>query len=426
MRKIINSGFRLFFTQTARDTFLVMIANAANGLTGLVLAILIARNLTVADFGTFSSLMNLILILIAIVDLGMTQTVVNFVAAFFARKEQEKIGKYIGNMISILLVLGIFILLFLQLLPEAMIAKVSGTDNRFYLFLAGLAVIALSLYPYFLGVFQAFRKFLSRTIIEIIFDCLRLGFLGLMILAGLTLGKSIMVYILGAVLAFILIWRLFPYKKIKFNLSLKILKDIFQFSRWLWLVNMIINVYGKMDVLVLTALTSSFVVGQYAAAARLALVFPMATNALNAVVAPRFASFGEKKVNLSYMKKTLLLSLATATVLMGFAVIAKPMVLFIYGARYTETADLFKWLVLVNFPLFLTIPAANSIVYFFQKPSVITGISLLQLMLMAGLTLYLTPLHRAYAPIYGFAVANLLGAIMVYFFFFRLNAQAGK
>ena len=93
LREIFTPGVKLLASQTAKDTFLVMIANAANGLTGLALGMLIARHLTVAGFGTFSSLMNLTLILVAIVDLGMAQGVVNFISSFAARKKDQKIQR---------------------------------------------------------------------------------------------------------------------------------------------------------------------------------------------------------------------------------------------------------------------------------------------------------------------------------------------
>ena len=423
LREIFAPGVKLLASQTAKDTFLVMIANATNGFTGLALGMLIARHLTVAGFGTFSSLMNLTLILVAIVDLGMAQGVVNFVSSFAARKKDQKIQKYLSNMICVVLSLGVIVTILLQLTPGRLIFKLAGTSNRLYLLLAGLAVITFSLYPFFLGVFQTFRKFLARTVIELTFDASRIVFLGLLILTTLTIDKAFLAYVLGALVGFIVIWRFWPTVKVKLGFSLKTFKDIFQFTRWLWLVNMIINVYGKIDVLILTALTSSLIVGQYAAAARLALVFPMAANALNAVVSPRFASFGDKQSATKYIKKTFILTLGVTFALAAFFLIAKPLILTIYGSRYLESVSLFKGLVLANIPFLLALPATNCLVYFSKKPSLITGVSFLQLIVMVVITWILMPSLKAFAPIYGFFAANILGLTLIYLLLFKFHFQ---
>jgi len=237
----------------------------------------------------------------------------------------------------------------------------------------------------------------------------------------LTVGKSILTYILGAVVIFPLIWRLRPSKKVEFNLSWSTFKKIFKFSRWLWLVNMIINLYGRMDVLILTALTTSLIVGKYAAAARLALVFPMVVNALNSVVSPRFASFSDKTANLSYIKKSFLLSLILAFSLMMFAIFAKPLVLAVYGERYVDAVGIFRLLVIANLPLVLTVPAGNSLIYFFKKPKAISFITLIQLFTMGMVTYSLVPRFSAYAPVYGLIIANLLGLILIYSTLFKLQ-----
>jgi len=421
MRRLINKGQALIFSQTAKDTYLVMTANAANGATGLILSILIARNLMVADFGIFSSLLNLVLILVAIVDLGMMQGVVNFVSRFIAERKNREISHYLGTMIGFVFSFGFIALVFLQIIPGGLVEKIAGTSNRIHLLMAGLAVITFSLYPFCLAVFQSYRKFLPRTVIEILFDGLRIGFLFLLIISGLTVGRSVLTYVLGAVVIFPLIWKLWPSKKVEFNLSWATFKKIFKFSRWLWLVNMIINLYGRMDVLILTALTTSLIVGKYAAAARLALVFPMVVNALNSVISPRFASFSDRTANLSYIKKSFLLSLIAAFGLMMLALFAKPLVLAVYGERYLDAVGIFRLLVIANLPLVLTVPAGNSLIYFFKKPKAISFITLIQLFTMGVTTYSLVPRFSAYAPVYGFIIANLLGLILIYSTLFKFQ-----
>ena len=419
MDKLITFFTRLAFSQTAKDTYLVMIANVVSGFSGLVFTILVARFLSVGEFGTFSSLINLSLILASLVDLGMTQGAVNFIPSLIIEKKDEKIRHYIGNMTGVILLAGLIALIGLQLLPGSLVIKLGGTDNRLYLLITGLTVIAVSFYGYFIGVFQAFKKFLPLSLTEIIFTLSRIGFLGLLIFWGLTIDRALATIILGALVSFLIVWRFWPHRGIKFNFSLTTLKKIFKFSRWLWLVNMIINVYGKLDVLFLTALTTNLVVAKYAAATRLALVFPLTVNSLNAVIAPRFASFSDKQANLSYVKKSGILSLALAGGFLLWVVLAQPLVLMVYGWRYIESIGLFRGLVIANIPLLLTIPATNSLIYFFKKPNLITIVSAMQLGVFAVLNGILIPHLSAQAPIYAFLVANLLGLGLIYILWFK-------
>ena len=419
MRRLFDFGKQLAFSQTAKDTYLVMVANVVNGITGLLFTVLVARFLSVAEFGTFSSLLNLTLIVVSLVDLGMTQGVVNFLPPFIDRGQEKKVKHYLGNMVGTVGLLAVAAAVALLLLPANWVIKIAGSDNRIYLLLAGLGIIGASLHLYFLGVFQAFKKFFAWSATEIVLAIVRVVWVAGLVLTGLTIGKALSGLIIGALTSFIMIWRFWPAGKIHLQLSLKTIKKVFRFSRWLWFVNMIISVYGRMDVLLLTAMTSSVIVGQYAAAARLALVFPLAVNSLNAVVAPRFASFPDLDSMLSYTKKALLLVLAVAGGLAMFLVLAKPIISVVYGSRYLSAVPLFQGLVLANLPLIITIPATNSLVYFFKRPQVVTGISFMQLLVMSSLTWGLVPHLVGQAPVLGFTVANGLGLVLMYGFWTR-------
>ncbi|OGD63315.1 hypothetical protein A2160_02380 [Candidatus Beckwithbacteria bacterium RBG_13_42_9] len=421
MKKLIKIFLPFIFSQTAKDTYLVMVANVVGGLTGLIFTILVARHLSVAGFGTFSSLMNLTLILASLVDFGMTQGTVNFIPAIILEKDESKIRHYIGNMLGVVLLASLLVIALLEFLPGKLAIKLGGTDNKTYLLVAGLSVLSLSLYSYFLGVFQAFKKFKLLSLIEIVFSLFRVLILWPLIFLGLTVDKALGTLIIGGLASFLIVLKFWPAKGIKLNFSLTTLKRIFQFSRWLWFVNMIINIYGKLDVLLLTALTSSLVVAKYAAASRLALVFPLAINSLNAVIAPRFASFSNDQANLSYVKKTLLMTLSLAFLFLIWLVIAQPLVIIVYGERYLESIELFRKLVLANIPLLITIPVTNSLIYFFKKPNLITLVSAIQLIVFGSLSWKLIPSFSGQAPIYGFFVANTLGAILIYGFWLKLH-----
>jgi O-antigen/teichoic acid export membrane protein len=424
MKRFITLGKKLAFSQTAKDTYLVMTANVVNGITGLLFTVLVARFLTVAEFGTFSSLLNLTLIVVGLADLGMTQGVVNFLPPFLDKGQEAKVKHYLGNMLGTVGLMAVSASLILFVLPGGWVMKIAGTSNRIYLGLAILGITGLSLHLYILGVFQAYKKFLAWSLTEIALAVVRVISVAILVFKGLTVGKAVSGLIFGVLASFLVIWRFWPAGRIHVQFSFATLRKIFRFSRWLWFVNMIINVYGRMDVLLLTALTSSVIVGQYAAAARLALVFPLAVNSLNAVVAPRFASFPDVSSMVSYSKKAGLLVLGIASGLAVFFFLAKPIILVVYGSRYLSAVPLFQGLVLANLPLVLTIPATNGLVYFFKRPQIVTGISAFQLTVMAVLTWVFIPHLIGQAPVLGFTVANGLGLVLMYGFWWRFYLRS--
>lgn len=417
--KIFNFGLDLTKTQTAKDSLISLVGSGASGLLGLVFTAIIARILSPEKFGKFSTLVNYILLIAALNDLGINQGLISFIGK--TKGVQQK--KWVKLSLKLILKFSLIFACLATLAFWFLLSNLWQIDKNFSL-LIFISIIINSLYLFFAYLFQAFKSFFKKALFENIFSTFRMIFLGFaLIFAKLNIFLSILLTTMGALSSVIFGWfsssvNLSNLHSIK--LDIKKIRKLLRFSKWLGLNNVLIQVYGRIDILMLAWLANSFTTGTYSSASRLMLVFPVIISSFSSVVAPRFASFSDFSATFSYFKKTLFASLGIA-ISMGILmiIIAHLLISIIYGKAYLTSVPVFQVLTLAFLPLVLSIPTTNSLIYFFKKPFVISFISGVQLTVVIILNLIFIPKFSGLGPALSFLISNVFGLVLGYLFFFK-------
>jgi len=80
-------------SKTAKDTAILFFANILSAFLGFLFTVVVARTLSIEDFGIFSAANNLIMMLISFSDLGLSTGLVYYVSKHLAKEEKEKMLK---------------------------------------------------------------------------------------------------------------------------------------------------------------------------------------------------------------------------------------------------------------------------------------------------------------------------------------------
>ncbi|NMB57357.1 oligosaccharide flippase family protein [Candidatus Beckwithbacteria bacterium] len=393
---ILSSSFK--------DSLLVMASSAVGSVLGFVFLSLLARSVGAEQFGIYSTITSYILFLSTIVDLGINQSLVKFVAQV---KEEEK-KKIITTSFYSVFISTIGLSLFFSLVYEFLLKKIWHYNDH-YFFLIFISIITFSLFVYFLAVFQSLKKFFQRSLVDILYCILRLIFVAVLLYFFVFNVQNALIivnfsYGLVFVLTLVLLKKffIFPY----FNREKW--KSLIEFSKWFVPNNIFVNLFYKLDILMLPAFLSAYQVGLYSAAARFMIIFPLSINSLIAVFSTRFSQFKNKEECHHYLRSSLTISALVFAVLASLFLLGKYLILFAYSSEFSASVKIFQFLVLAYLPLILTVPFYNAIVYFYKKPQLMTLILGLQVLIFFILNLFFIPKQNFYGPIYSLFIVNTL------------------
>ena len=284
MKEKIQLFRSLLFSATAKDTFILFAGNLGSAFWGFLFTLFAARSMSIYEFGIFSAVLNFVVILSSLADIGISTGSVNFVADHTARGEHEKANEYVkaSFLIRLFIVLGISVLvaIFAPFVSKTFLAS---NDSKIALW---AAVIPIFLFPdlFFPYILQAKKKFLHSTIIDNAFYIARLLFaLGFYLVGGLTMSKAFWAFGAGFVVEVALIAFFvkgdFLYSKPQRNEYRNLLK----YSGWIGVNRIISSVSGRLDIQMLATMAGALATGLYSIPSRLASFITILSGSFSAV-----------------------------------------------------------------------------------------------------------------------------------------------
>jgi O-antigen/teichoic acid export membrane protein len=412
VRRYVNQAKALATSATAKDTYILFVGNISSAFFSFLFTLLVARGLSVESFGVFSATVNLVTIVASLSDLGISSGLINFIAGASSKGEIKKAQKYMkASFILRLIALSILVLI-IFIFPQAISTKFLATsDSRIAYWVGGLS-LSLLFWTLFPSVLQAQRRFFQSVITDLSLSIGRvlLAFLFLLF-GGLTLTKAFSSF-MGSML-FVVITG-FAFIGTGF-LFIKVGKDVYskllRFSGWLGVNKIISSVSGRLDVQMLAAMAGATVTGFYSISSRLALFIVLLTSSFSNVLAPRLASFGDKKREKIYIKKASLAVLPIVAGIIFWIIIAEPFITILFGVKYLPSVPYFRALTASMIPFLLTAPSVPTIIYAMKKPIYIGAFSFFQIAAIFLINLLLIPKVGAFAPSIAFGVVYTILAI---------------
>jgi len=403
-------GFAL--SATAKDTFILFSGNVLSAFFGFVYTLIVARALSVSDFGVFSAAANLVIILISLTDLGISTGAVNFVAEKHVLGDKEGERNYTKASVVIKILATIAMSLVVVTFAGFISPRFLATGDISISWWVAIVSLSLALPMILPQILQAKRKFFPSIVTDNLLYFSRLVFaLGFVFLARLTIGNSLLAYalggIVGSITGILLIKPDFLLARPEKNIYQKLIK----FSGWIGVNRIISSVSGRLDIQMLAYFAGATATGLYSIPSRLASFIIVLTSSFSAVLAPRFAGFGDKGKEKKYLiKSTLALLPITGAIVLWIAV-AKPFILLLFGDKYLPSVPVFQALTASMIPFLFTAPSVTAIIYAMKKTVFIGAFSFFQIAAIFLLNLILIPKYGPMGPTITFGITNTILAI---------------
>lgn len=399
----------MLFSATAKDTFVLFAGNLGSAFWGFLFTLFAARSMSIAEFGIFSAVLNFVVILSSLADIGISTGSVNFVSDHTARGEHEKANEYIKASflirLFIVLTISVLVAIFAPFVSKTFLA---ANDPKLAIW---AAIIPIFLFPdlFFPYILQAKKKFFHSTLIDNIFYLSRLLFaVGFYVVGGLTMNKAFWAFGFGFVVEMIFIafivrgdfWRSKPQKSEYSNLL--------KYSGWIGVNRIISSISGRLDIQMLASLAGAVATGLYAIPSRLASFITILAGSFSSVLAPRLASFGNKEAEKKYILKSLLAILPIAAGVILWIIIAKPFILTLFGDKYIESVPVFQALAASQIPFLFTAPSVSAIIYSMKKTVFIGAFSFFQVTAIFLLNFFLIPKFGVFGPTITLGITNII------------------
>jgi O-antigen/teichoic acid export membrane protein len=399
---------KVFQTRTFKDSAVSITGNIVGAGLNLISLSLLARFLTQADFGIVASFRNFSLLVGGLLNFGFSQWLVAHIKQKDRQLQAEKTSQILS--LSLIVSLGA---LFCLLLLLPLRTRLIGTASLPIYFLSLIAIITFPLNQISLAVLEANLAFVAKSLIVASFYLLKLI---LIIFTLKFFGLNSLSAVIIGVFSFIMVtWLLFRRLRLPLRLvkpQLEKIKQIFKFSSWLGFNQIIINIYGRLNVLLLTFSQSAQIVAVYGAADQLIGLLPILVGSISTVIAPRFSRFKTQSQAQIYGLKVFLLSLGLSLLFLAIALLAKPIILLSLSDKYKNSILIFQILSLANIPLALSIASVNKIIYFYKQTAPIFFFSLIQLVILSFANLLLLSKLGYLAPAVSLLLANSAGLIL--------------
>lgn len=412
MRKYYERVKLLAFSGTAKDTYVVFLGNVFSAFWGFLFTLIVARVLSISDFGIFSATLNLVVILASLTDLGISSGSVNFISEHLAKGETEKAKEYIKASFVVRFLIVMAISSVVIILSPQVSSKLLATNDP--MFAVWAAVIPIFLFPdmFFPAILQAKKEFLHSALMDNAFYVARLIFaFGFSIAGALTMPRAFLAFGAGFIVTVV---QAVIYIKTDFLASKPTAveyRKLLGFSGWIGVNRIISSVSGRLDIQMLAAMAGAFATGLYSIPSRLASFIVVLGGSFSAVLAPRLAGFGNEESEKKYILKSLLALLPITAGIIFWIIIAKPFMLLLFGTKYLASVPVFQALAASQIPFLFTVPSVSAIIYSMKKTVFIGAYSFFQIAAIFLLNLALIPKFGPFGPTITFGITNSLLAI---------------
>lgn len=407
MEKVI----KIFFSKTAKNTFIALGGNVFNALVMLFINIAVSRIIGPSSFGLFSVALTFYLACFDIFGLGIEQGIVRFVSLHESKGEFSDSAKYIRLAFKIRL--GTSVLMFVLALFASRPLAVYVFNNPdltnllVIVFLGQSVALLMSLV---VSIYQAFQNFLAFSLMYAITGFVRLALTIILVLVNNVNAQSLLtVFVFSPITTFLLGIYFLPKKYFKTKDTPDTLKNLYNFSKWIVLWGVTATIHTKLDIFMIVRFLGDYATGIYSAASRLTLGIIWINSSIVQVLTPKYTRHQSKEELIHLIKKAIL-GISPLVILIIIAIILSPIIIpIIYTKLYDESIIILQLLLLGMIFFLLSTPCMVSLSAL-GKSKVIGIISLVQLPIVFISNLILLPKFG----ISGAAITTIVSNLFVF------------
>jgi len=185
-------------------------------------------------------------------------------------------------------------------------------------------------------------------------------------------------------------------------------KEFFHYNKWVALFSLVAALGARMDIFISGRLLTNHELGIYSASNQLVQVIPQFVVAIHTVIAPKMASMDSFKEFMSYLKKTQVMVLGIAILIILLLPIAVYLIPLLYGNSYITSVPVFIVLLVGMLFFLISTPIHISVFYYFSNPRLFFWLSCMHLIIVSVASWIFVSSYGAM----GGAIAVLLGQIV--------------
>lgn len=405
MQKIINYIRILSKSQFVKNLSITFSENMITKFFGFFITLILVRNLGPANYGIYSFILVNILVFSALFDFGMENTAIRF-----SNQDKEKTNTIFG-LYFIVKVLILFVFIFVISLGGGQILLlIHKTELIKYIPFFILGFIGESLFFVNDTYLQCIQKFKLRAIINVSRQIFLFAIVLFLVLKKILILKYVLfTFLIAIVFSLFFIPRYLVFIKSFFSkkISKVLLKNIFNYEKWMFVLASINGLLGRIDIYMLSFWATYSQLGIYSAAYNLLSIVSFLPYVFGKVMLPKMAETKKEDLFMLTIKMAKPIIFISLTLLL-FIPIFPYIVPFLFGHKYDDSIAVVQMLSVATLISFVLLPFEQSM-YPLGKPKYTSFLKFAQLILSIILNLI-------FIPKYGmlWAAINLIIARLFY------------
>ncbi|WP_299767288.1 oligosaccharide flippase family protein [uncultured Dokdonia sp.] len=414
-------------SQLKKAALLSYINLGISNIVGIVMTPFIVRMLGDSEYGLFA-LIGAFVGYLSILDLGLTNAVVRFVAQYRAQQDDKGQENFLAVSLiiysaisSVVVILGIVMYLNVDALfgDTLTLDQMSKAKIMLLIFIFNIAIALPG--GAFTGICNGYEHFVFPRVLTICKYVIRALLIVVILYRGAdALGLVILDSILNV--AFIVATVYYVFTKLKVRIKLhsfntKFLKEIFSYSIWIFVFGMVYQFQWRTGQVILGATTSTVVVAIYAVGVTLGLYFLTFGNVINGLVLPKAVQSIYKNNSTALLTAEMIrISRITMIILFyilgGFLILGQEFVILWVGETYKDA-----WLVALLIMIAYVMPISQGYAHAILEAKKLMRFKSLSSLILTIIGIivggYLSTLYGLKGIIYGIFGALIILQVMV-------------
>lgn len=379
-QKIINSKLFQNLSIVFSETVVTKILN-------FIIILLLTRQLGPEEYGKYSFIFVTMAFCSSFFDFGMENTAVRF-----SNKQSSIRNSIFGLYLSVKVLILFTIVLVLTVFGGQIFALIHKSELTKYIPFLIIGILGESLFFVNDTYLQAVQKFTLRAFLNICKYSLNLIFIVILFLKKMMYLKYVFcMYFIPLSITILFVPKYIEFFKNYFsdNLSTDLLKEIFHYEKWMFILSIGTNTLQKADFFMISYWVSYMQIGIYNAAIQLSAVVSFLPYVFGKVLLPKLAEMENPEI-CKFIKKFDKTLIGACIVMTLFIPLTDVVVPFLLGEQYVLSIPVLKILLLAFILTFYVAPTEQAL-YALGLPKIITQGRYIQLFTLIGLSFVMIP-----------------------------------
>lgn len=420
MSAYVKDLSRILRSATARNTAIVLVGNLGSGGLRFVVAAMLAKVLSVPEWGTFVLFVTLMDMVSIFADAALNSTLVRFASREPDRNVRPLLLRCLALKAGWTVALAALALLARPLLEQVFNLP---QDAGLYYTLAIAAGLMLSFNTFSMAVLQTYRRFVLFALQTVSINILRtILVVGLLYAGWEGLDPYAVVFFGAPALSLLIGGLVIGVASMRAGAADPLHVPYPQLLRFLWplaAMNLLTVLFQRVDIFLLNSLTTPAEVGQYGLAFQVAFIFPLFTSALFTALLPRVSAMKTHEELRAYRIQAFKLYPVVVLAAVAGAVILPVVVVLIFGDKYAPAIPILRLLIL-SFGINLLFNPLGLILYALERPHALTWIQALKLPFLVAVDLLLIPAFGGVGAAVGITLVRAAGVVAIVWWTGRL------